>query len=53
MGKSSSRTKKGMQRRRHNKELRRKLHEHGLRSKSKAANELKSKEKGVRHGSKS
>ena len=46
MGKSSSRTRKGMQRRRQNKELRRKLHEHGLRSKAQAANEVKSKEKG-------
>lgn len=45
MGKSSSRTSKGMQRRRQNKELRRKLHEHGVRSKAKAAKEAKSKGK--------
>ena len=46
MGKSSSRTRKGMQRRQQNKELRRKLHEHGVRSKAKAAKEATSKGKG-------
>ncbi len=46
MGKSSSRTRKGMQRRRQNKELRKKVHEHGLRSRAKAAKEAKSKGKG-------
>jgi len=46
MGKSSSRTSKGMQRRRQSKELRKKLHEHGVRSKAKAAKEAKGKGKG-------
>ena len=49
MGKSSSRTRKGMQRRRQNKELRRRLHEHGLRSRAKAEKEAKSKFEPVRN----
>ena len=43
MGKSSSRTSKGMQRRRQNKKLRKELHEHGARSRVKAAKEAKGK----------
>jgi len=49
MGKSSSRTSKGMQRRRLNKKLRKKLHEHGIKSKAKAAKEAKSKSEPTRN----